>query len=282
MQTVKYLLSVDKVKEEVNSLNKKDSTALKMLEDCPKDFNSFVIRNMLLDAGARVEKVNNTSELIEITESRNTRWKKWWKHLKYQGDWVEENRGSIMIVATVITTLTFQQTVNPPGGVWERGGNVTVSEGDNRTVSSGTSVMGSYYEQLYIVFMIFNALSFIASVIVTFLLISGFPIKNRFCMGLLTIALCATLAFLVITYIVAFYMVTPDSVFEYNYDEFCMIAKGVLGGLATVILLVLLIRLIRIFVWVGRKIKSLFQHGQSWGVERGQLPPLTSTKLTPP
>ena len=98
MQTVKYLLSVDKVKEEVNSLNKKDSTALEMLDDYPKDFNSFAIQNMLLDADGRVENVNNASESIEITQSRNTRWKKWWKHLKYQGDWVEENRGSIMIV----------------------------------------------------------------------------------------------------------------------------------------------------------------------------------------
>ena len=286
MQTVKYLLSVDKVKEEINSLNKKDSTALKMLEDCPKDFNSFVIRNMLLDAGARVEKVNNTSELIEITESRNTRWKKWWKHLKYQGDWVEENRGSIMIVATVITTLTFQQTVNPPGGVWQSGGNVTISESGNIPFTvvamAGTSVIGSYDEYAYVFFMICNALSFIASVIVTFLLISGFPVKNRFCMGILTIALCTTLAFLVIAYIVALGMVTPSSVFDLNYKEFDMISKVVLYGLVAVILLVLLIRLIRIFVWVGRKIKSLFQHGQSWGVERGQLPPLTSTKLTPP
>ena len=263
MQTVKYLLSVDKVKEEVNSLNKKDSTALKMLEDCPKDFNSFVIRNMLLDAGARVEKVNNTSELIEITESRNTRWKKWWKHLKYQGDWVEENRGSIMIVATVITTLTFQQTVNPPGGVWQSGGNVTVSEHENRTVFPGTSVIGSYHEYFYVSFMICNALSFIASVIVTFLLISGFPVKNRFCMGILTIALCITLAFLVIAYIVALDMVTPESVFDLNYKELQMMSQGVLGSLAAVILLVLLIRLIRISVWVARKIKSLFQHGQS-------------------
>ena len=75
------------MKEEVDSLNKKDSTALKMLEDCPKDFNGFAIRNMLLDAGSRVEKVNNASELIKITQSRKKRLKKWWKYLKYQGDW---------------------------------------------------------------------------------------------------------------------------------------------------------------------------------------------------
>lgn len=244
------------MKEEVNSLNKKDSTALKLLEDCPKDFNSFAIRNMLLDAGARVEKVNDASESIEIAQSRNKRWKKWWKHLKYQGDWVEENRGSIMIVATVITTLTFQQMANPPGGVWQTGGKVTTFENVNITVDAGTSVIGSYDKWTYLLFMTFNAISFITSVIVTFLLISGFPIKNKFCMSLLTVALCTTLAFVVITYLAANYMVTPSSVYECKHKEFTLIQKGVLGSLVAVISLVFLICLIRFLVWVGRKIKK--------------------------
>ncbi|KAL0009948.1 hypothetical protein SO802_005056 [Lithocarpus litseifolius] len=255
IETVKFLLSVDKVKEEVNSLNKKDSTALKMLEDYPKDFNSFAIRNMLLDASARVEKVNNASESIEITQSRNKWWRKWWKHLKYQGDWATENRGSIMIVATMITTLTCQQTANPPGDIWQQGGYVLMSEKDNYTVFAGTSVVGSYDVGSYVVFMVFNAISFIASVIVTFLLISGFPTKNKFCMGLLTIALCTTLAFLVITYLVAIYMVISSSEY-FNYKVYELTQKGVLGSLAAVIVLVFLIRLIRILVWVGRKIKK--------------------------
>ena len=274
------------MKEEVNSLNKKDSTALKMLEDYPKDFNSFTIQNMLLDAGGRVENVNNASESIEITQSRNTRRKKWWKHLKYQGDWVEENRGSIMIVATVITTLTLQQTANPPGGVWGTGGNVTIYENSNIIVDAGTSVIGSYDEGTYVIFMIFNAISFTASVIVTFLLISGFPIKNKFCMVLLTIALCTTLSFLGITFLAASYMVIPSSVYVADYKEFSLTQKGVLGSLVAVILMVLLIRLILFLIWVGMKIKSLFLHrGKArggGGVERGQLSPLTSTKLTPP
>ncbi|XP_022956266.1 ankyrin repeat-containing protein NPR4-like [Cucurbita moschata] len=42
------------------------------------------------------------------------------KRLKYKGDWVGEVRGTIMLVATVIATVTFQAGVNPPGGVWEQ------------------------------------------------------------------------------------------------------------------------------------------------------------------
>ena len=54
------------MKEEVDSLNCMGFTALQMLENCPKDFKSFTIRNILMDAGARVERVNNLSPLSTI------------------------------------------------------------------------------------------------------------------------------------------------------------------------------------------------------------------------
>ena len=96
-----------------------------MLENCPKDFNSFTIRNMLLDAGARVERVNNLSEPAKTTQWRKKWWKSLLKHLKYRGNWVEENHAYIMVVASVITIITFQQAASPPGGVWPQSGNVT-------------------------------------------------------------------------------------------------------------------------------------------------------------
>ena len=125
----------------------------------------------------------------------------------------------------MITTITFQQSASPPGGVWPQSGNVThyidcfASSGYNIKVDVGTSVVGSIDLLYYFYFMIFNAISFIASVIVTFLLISGFPIKNKICMGLLIIALYTTLAFLVITYITAVSMVTSFSPYNLKYKE---------------------------------------------------------------
>ena len=76
-----------------------------------------------------------------------------------------------MVVATVITTLTFQQAASPPGGVWSQSGNVTFYTSHNIKVDAGTSVIGSIDSLYYFYFIIFNAISFIASVIVTFLLI---------------------------------------------------------------------------------------------------------------
>ena len=104
--------------------------------------------------------------------------------------------------------------------------------------------------------MIFNAISFIASVIVTFLLISGFPVKNKMCMGLLTIAQCTTLAFLIITYIIAISMVTSFLIYALKYKEVFNIQEWVLGSLVVVISLVFLRHLIRFLVWLGRRIKK--------------------------
>ena len=75
-------------------------------------------------------------------------------------------------MATVITTLTFQQAASSLGGVLSQSGNVTFYTGHNIKVDAGTSVIGSLDPLYYFYFIIFNAISFIASVIVTFLLIA--------------------------------------------------------------------------------------------------------------
>ena len=149
-----------------------------------------------------------------------------------------------MVVATMITTITFQQAAYPPGSVWPQRGNVTRYSGYNIEVDVGTSVVGSIDPLYYFYFTIFIAIYFIASVIVTFLLISGFLVKNKMCMGLLTIALCTTLAFLIITYITVVSMVTSFSIYALKYKEVFNIQEWVLGSLVVVISLVFLLHLI--------------------------------------
>ena len=55
----------------------------------------------------------------ESETPKQSRWSKWLEYLRYQGDWLEETRGSLMVVATVITTITFQPALSPPGGFWQ-------------------------------------------------------------------------------------------------------------------------------------------------------------------
>ena len=182
------------------------------------------------------EIVDRHNASAKTTQSRKKWWKNLLKHLKYEGNWVEENHDYIMVVATMITTITFQQVASPPGDVWPQSGNVTHYSGYNIEVDAGTSVVGSIDLLYYFYFVIFNAISFIASVIVTFLLISGFLVKNKMCIGLLTIALCATLAFLIIT---------SFSRYALKYKEVFNIQEWVLGSLVVVIFLVFLLHLSR-------------------------------------
>ena len=199
--------------------------------------------------------VNHCNASAKTTQSRKKWWKNLLKHLKYRGNWVKENRGYMVVVATMITTITFQQAASPLGDVWPQWGNVTCYSGYNIKVDVGMSIVGSIDPLYYFYFMIFNAIYFIASVIVTFLLISGFPVKNKMCMGLLTIALCTTLAFLIITYITAVSMVTSFSIDALKYKVF-HIQEWVLGSLVVVISFVFLLHLICFLVRLGRRIKK--------------------------
>ena len=132
LQTIKYLLLMPKVKEAMDFPNNMGFTALEMLENCPKDFKSFTIQNILMDAGASIKRVNNPSPPLAIAVGHNDsveleqssmkgrkNWLEYLNYLKYEGDWVEDNYGSIMVVSTMITTITFQQTISPPGGLWQ-------------------------------------------------------------------------------------------------------------------------------------------------------------------
>ncbi|XP_052724915.1 uncharacterized protein LOC108320203 isoform X5 [Vigna angularis] len=53
--------------------------------------------------------------------------KKWWKTCienmgnwlanKNKDEWLKDMRGNLSLAATIITTMTFQTAINPPGGV---------------------------------------------------------------------------------------------------------------------------------------------------------------------
>ena len=117
-----------KVKERVDALNKMGLTASEVLNHHPKDLKCVTIQNIFMDACAvGTTKKNNLSPSLEIVvghhdspkrkRSSKKRWNKWLKYLRYQGDWLEETRGALMVVATVIATITFQPVINPVGGV---------------------------------------------------------------------------------------------------------------------------------------------------------------------
>nr|POE50258.1 hypothetical protein CFP56_45858 [Quercus suber] len=106
--------------------------------------------------------VDRYNASVKTTQSRKKWWKNLLKHLKYRGNWEEENCGYIIVVATVITTITFQQAASPPSDVLLQSGHVTHYFGYNIEVDAGTSIVGSIDPLYYFYFMMFNTISFIA------------------------------------------------------------------------------------------------------------------------
>ncbi|KAA0051191.1 ankyrin repeat-containing protein [Cucumis melo var. makuwa] len=153
------------------------------------------------------------------------RWKVWRKKLKYRGDWVQEVQGTMMLVATVIATVTFQGGVNPPGGVWQQDTPFIYSSIINTTKNglsewykdfglyeeysylrnntsvlfpAGTGVMRFQQPLLCSLYLWVNTVSFLASMSVILMIVSRFPLKNRICSWLLTLDMCIAVVSLAI------------------------------------------------------------------------------------
>ncbi|WVZ03496.1 hypothetical protein V8G54_024302 [Vigna mungo] len=196
LESVRYLLSISKIKEEANIRNKMGYTALDMVEHVPKDMRSLQIKLMLMDAGFKNNENNQvhhppSASVIDVPPSRTMNpSEKFWslkrvnKVLQHKSGRLEEMRGMLSLVSTMISTVTFGVVINPPSGdvpTW--------------------SAMHIEYREMLTSFLTMNTISFIASLGVTLLLISGVPLKNEVTMGMLSVGTCVCLTFLVLTYI---------------------------------------------------------------------------------
>ncbi|CAL2247738.1 unnamed protein product [Prunus armeniaca] len=81
--------------------------------------------------------------------------------LEYPRTWSEDTRGMLMIVATMISTTTFQAAVDPPGGVWQDNNTNSRAGGStyciqNNICFAGTSVAGSLFPENFLTFVTFN------------------------------------------------------------------------------------------------------------------------------
>ena len=242
-------------------------------------------------------RTNDTKEKIlesqKITKARNRKtkrrelvslctkkksiglWKVWKKKLKYKGDWVQEVQGTMMLVATVIATVTFQGGVNPPGGVWQQDtpfvyssfndatknclnefymnfGLYDLFSYSNTTVlfAAGTGVMKSQQPEVYSIYIWVNTVSFLASMTVILMIVSRFPLKNRICSWLLAFAMCIAVLSLAIGYLLGVKMVHllnfPDGRIFAPYSIFSLTIICWLG----VVGLVCLCFIARILIWM--------------------------------
>lgn len=83
--------------------------------------------------------------------------------------WLDNMKVTMSLVATIIATITYQAAINPPGGVYS-----TEKITKKCTVCAGQAVMSVVDPEAYSKFLNTNGICYLASLIVIFLLVSGF------------------------------------------------------------------------------------------------------------
>jgi hypothetical protein len=131
---------------------------------------------------------------------------------KNEGNYLEQIRGSLMVVATVIASLTFQIAINPPGGVWQSNTNSENGCAPNKICKAGTSVLAfgdndNNKQFKYEIFILLCTISFSASQAIIVLLICGFPLRNKIVMWLLIIVTCVSVFCTAGAYVISLSMI---------------------------------------------------------------------------
>ncbi|KAK1371113.1 PGG domain-containing protein [Heracleum sosnowskyi] len=212
-QQVKYLLTRTEMR--VNEVNGKGLTALDITEEIPKDVKTIEIKELLISHGAiRAKELGNTSHQLAtdvttnaqiLNEPRcNRRLKllrkvKKWSILKKKG----ENKGdSLLVAATVIAAMAYQASISPPGGVIGMDASeIKVSTGNS--IEPGTSILAHYDPRTSKLFWMFNTISFIASLSIIFLFVSGISAKRKIFIRVLRAAMWIIVSSMALAYLVA-------------------------------------------------------------------------------
>ncbi|TKY64308.1 mitogen-activated protein kinase 15 [Spatholobus suberectus] len=215
--------------------------------------------NVVPNFGETIRMTNNQTShsdepIQSITNFDATPEKGWGKFLKQavnllahqnQNEWLKDMRGNLSLVATVISTMTFQVAINPPGGVRPPNENRDVECPTVPTYTEscpGEAILAIVFPHDYYKFLAWNTVCFVASLSVCLLLVSGLPLEHRLTTWLLSMGMCITITSLALTYMYAASMVTPLSVWGTAYGMFEVVLR-IWVALIGIIDLFLVIRL---------------------------------------
>ncbi|XP_054782306.1 ankyrin repeat-containing protein At2g01680-like [Prosopis cineraria] len=265
VETVRYLLSIRKIRSEaLNLKNDMGYTAADIVERIPKDSKSLEIQVILMECGIKFGRRERLDVGSEEDRPGKKRWS--WRNvfnvfksidrwLEYNGDWLEDMRGNLSLVATVISTITFQAALNPPGSVIQQGirpgnpdfnltssFNTSLDEGPlgclpykdefgrNRSYGPcpGVATHAYRYPDEFRQFIVNNTISFVASLCVALLLVGGVPLKRRFVMGMLSIGMCIALTCLLNAYFAGLNLIIPCNLHTGNA---VIVAAWIFSGL---------------------------------------------------
>ncbi|KAG6746285.1 hypothetical protein POTOM_050819 [Populus tomentosa] len=175
---------------EVNAINNSGLTALDMVLIFPSEAGDREIVEILRSAGAtRARDIihstipnNQTSTDNPPTPERclsnRNNLVEYFKFKKGR-DSPSEARSTLLVIAVLVATATFQVGVNPPGGVWQ---DTNIPDHTNSTSSSnahfaGQSILATTEPVGFMLFVFFNSVGFSMSLYMIYVLTSEFPLQ---------------------------------------------------------------------------------------------------------
>ncbi|PSS36427.1 Ankyrin repeat-containing protein [Actinidia chinensis var. chinensis] len=160
-----------------------------------------------------------------------------------------------MVVATLIAAMAFQAGLSPPGGLLQQ---------DFEEQEAGKSIIGYQEPFLYKAFWIPNTLSFVASLSIIFLLVSGLPTKRRVVLWILTATMWVTITSTTFAYLYALNIISPfDKGMITVLNSSLYAWMGVLG-------IVFLGHTCRFVIWIIRKVRKCRKQAQAQAHDQDQ------------
>ncbi|KAM2664096.1 hypothetical protein EV1_010564 [Malus domestica] len=183
---------------EVNSVNDRGLTALDLV--FPNETGDWEMEAILRGAGAlRAGDIvhsgvqfsnshspnhNHTStETHQLQQEQQEQQKtNRWEYFQFKKgrDSPSDARNALLVVASLVATATFQVGLNPPNGIWQDSNDVNNSGtgSSNEPVHlAGRSIMGSYSEVSFVIFVVFNSIGFYFSLYTMIVLTANFPLQ---------------------------------------------------------------------------------------------------------
>lgn len=123
------------------------------------------------------ERSGEESHIVNIPNGlqRSESWKE--KRAKH-GKWLNESHGTLMVVATLIATITFQAGVNPPGGYYlQNQDHHNATQSYDYDPLDGKAVISSSIP--FALFVVFDAIGLFGSLCVILMMLTSLPLKKK-------------------------------------------------------------------------------------------------------
>nr|GEZ19963.1 ankyrin repeat-containing protein ITN1-like [Tanacetum cinerariifolium] len=176
----------------------------------------------------------NVTEL----EGKPKGWKMgvWNWYLSQNGNWLEKQRGILILATIMVAAVSFYSALHPPGG--------TFSNSDNGTL--GNAVQTEVDMDNFSSFLTLNTIIMVISLMILVVLLSGIPLRNKFCLWVLNLATLCIMFFVTVVYLQEIAHMSPDTWVNGTTQIMCFVWM-------LLCLLAAFIHTIFFIIWVVRK-----------------------------